>query len=116
MPDYHPPQLVAERVLESIGEARTSGLLLEESEASIVNGCNRSNNQTKYIKAQDSVEKRFFEASLARNPYTRELDYSFYKVVGGAKDEHKCNTHGFPIMTHVHTYGFRHDSDESIHE
>jgi hypothetical protein len=28
----------------------------------------------------------------------------------------KCNTHGFPIMMHVHMYGFRHDSYESIHE
>jgi hypothetical protein len=27
-----------------------------------------------------------------------------------------CNTHGFPIMMHVHMYGFRHDSYESIHE
>jgi hypothetical protein len=27
-----------------------------------------------------------------------------------------CNTHGFPIVTHVRTYGFRRDSHESIHE
>jgi hypothetical protein len=25
-----------------------------------------------------------------------------------------CNTHGFPIVTHVRTYGFRRDSHESI--
>jgi hypothetical protein len=27
-----------------------------------------------------------------------------------------CNTHGFPIVMHVRTYGFRRDSYESIHE
>ena len=27
-----------------------------------------------------------------------------------------CNTHGFPIVMHVCTYSFRHDSYESIHE
>jgi hypothetical protein len=42
------------------------------------------------------------------------------KILSSARNAQKkgecCNTHGFPIVMHIRTYGFRRDSYESIHE
>jgi hypothetical protein len=53
----------------------------------------------------------YFWSTVVNSSFDKSIDqiWNWSKVC-------TCNTHGFPIVMHVRTYGFRRDSYESIHE
>jgi hypothetical protein len=65
-----------------------------------------------YHKAMKELDKDQFLRAMEKEFLDQYNNGNFVLI----RRKHVCNTHGFPIVTHVRTYGFRRDSYESIHE
>ena len=53
--------------------------------------------------------------TMVANSLVGNFNY-FFKGQASRTNLQNCNTHRFPFVMHVHTYGFRCDLHESIHE